>query len=74
MMLGLSETYVRELRSNKKLRSPGRNKKLILVSSIKTYQKSHQKLKQNESRENQENNHQSVEENRYVDATMHLDT
>ena len=74
MMLGLSETYVRELRSNKKLRSPGRNKKLILVSSIKAYQKSHQKSKQNESRENQENNHQSVEENRYVDATMHLDT
>ncbi len=73
-MLGLSETYVRELRGNKKLRSPGRNKKLILVSSIKAYQKSHQKLKQNESRENQENNHQDVEENGYVDATMHLDT
>jgi len=74
MMLALSETYVRELRSNKKLRSPGRNKKLILVSSIKAYQKSHQKSKQNESRENQENNHQSMKENGYVDATMHLDT
>ena len=68
MMLGLSETYVRELRSNKKLRCPGRNKKLILVSSIKAYQNAHQKSKQNESRQNQENHHQDV------DATMHLDT
>jgi hypothetical protein len=46
-MLGLSETYVRELRSNKKLRCTGRNKKLILVSSIKAYQESRQKTGQN---------------------------
>jgi hypothetical protein len=68
VMLGLSESYVRELRSNKKLRCPGRNKKLILVSSIKAYQHAHPKLMHNESRQNQENHHQDV------DAMMHLDT
>jgi len=46
-MLGLSETYVRELRNNKKLRCTGRNKKLILLSSIKAYQESRQKTGQN---------------------------
>ena len=46
-MLGLSETYVRELRSNKKLRSPGRNKKLILMSSVKALLEERQKGKGN---------------------------
>jgi hypothetical protein len=68
LMLGLSETYVRELRGNKKLRCSGRNKKLILVSSIKAYQHAHQKTMLNESREIQENHHQNG------DAMTHLDT
>ena len=73
-MLGLSETYVRELRSNKKLRSPGRNKKLILVSSIRAYQKAHQKPEQNGSHRSQQNEHQHMEENGHADATIHPDT
>jgi hypothetical protein len=54
-MLGLSESYVRELRNNKRLRSPGRNKKLLLVSSIKAYQQTHQKPGLNEQHIDQEN-------------------
>ncbi len=72
-MLGLSETYVRELRTNKKLRSSGRNKKLILVSSIKAYQESRQKTGQNESDESQESPHQNGNANGQSDAALHLD-
>jgi hypothetical protein len=42
-LLHLSESYVRELRTKHKLHSPGRNKKLILMSSITRYQNEHQK-------------------------------
>lgn len=48
--LNLSEAYIRELRDNKKLHSPGRNKKLILMSSIKTFEENRQKR----SRKNQD--------------------
>jgi hypothetical protein len=47
VLLNLSESYVRELRANHKLRSPGRNKKLILLSSIDRYQNEHQKVGEN---------------------------
>ncbi len=43
VLLNLSESYVRELRAKHTLRSPGRNKKLILLSSIHCYQNEHQK-------------------------------
>jgi Helix-turn-helix domain len=72
-MLGLSESYVRELRSNKKLRGSGRNKKLILVSSIKAYQTSRQKTGQNESYESQENTHQNGERNKHFETAILLD-
>ena len=72
-MLGLSETYVRELRSTKRLRSSGRNKKLILVSSIKAYQESRQKTGQNEADESQENPHQHGNGKGHANAAMHLD-
>jgi hypothetical protein len=72
-MLGLSETYVRELRSNKKLRCSGRNKKLILVSSIKAYQESRQKTRQNECDERQENTLQQGNRNGHSEAAIHLD-
>ena len=72
-MLGLSESYVRELRNNKKLRSPGRNKKLILASSIKAYQTAHQKTGQNESYESQENTHQSGNRNEHFEVAIPLD-
>ena len=72
-MLGLSESYVRELRSNKKLRCSGRNKKLILVSSIKAYQESRQKTGQNEADESQENPHQNGNGKEHFDAAIHLD-
>ena len=48
-LLQLSESYVRELRHTKKLRSPGRNKKLILMSSITRYQNKHQKASETSS-------------------------
>jgi len=41
--LELSEAYIRELRNNGKLRSPARSKKMILISSLKTYQESRAK-------------------------------
>jgi hypothetical protein len=72
-ILGLSETYVRELRSNKRLRSSGRNKKLILVSSIKAYQESRQKTGPNEADESQENLHQNGNGKEHADAAIHLD-
>ena len=72
-MLGLSETYVRELRSNKKLRSPGRNKKLILVSSVKAYQAARQKAGQSESYERQENTHPNGNGNGQVEVAYPLD-
>jgi hypothetical protein len=43
VLLNLSESYIRELRSNKKLRSPGRNTKLILMSSITRFQNERQR-------------------------------
>lgn len=72
-MLGLSETYVRELRGNKKLRSPGRNKKLILVSSVKAYQAAREKTGQNGSPQSQENSDQNRNGNRYDVTTLRLD-
>jgi len=72
-MLGLSETYVRELRSNKRLRSSGRNKKLILVSSIKAYQESRQKTGPNEADESQETPYQNENGKGHADAAIHLD-
>jgi hypothetical protein len=72
-MLGLSESYVRELRNNKKLRSPGRNKKLILVSSIGAYQKARQKTEENEEASRQEHHHQHGHSNGHAEATPHLD-
>jgi Helix-turn-helix domain len=72
-MLGLSESYVRELRNNKKLRSPGRNKKLILVSSISAYQKARQKTDENEAFESQENHHQNGHSDDHSEATIHLE-
>jgi hypothetical protein len=72
-MLGLSETYVRELRNNKKLRCSGRNKKLILVSSIKAYKEIRQKTGQNESDERQENPHQNGNGNGQSEVAIHLD-
>ncbi len=72
-MLGLSETYVRELRSNKKLRSPGRNSKLILVSSIKAYQAAREKAGQNGSHKSQENNDQNGNSNGHSEAAIPLD-
>jgi hypothetical protein len=47
-LLGLSESYVRDLKKNRKLRSPGRNKNLITVASIHAYKQAHQKPAQNE--------------------------
>jgi len=72
-MLGLSESYVRELRNNKKLRSSGRNKKLILVSSVKAYQEARQKMEKNESYESQENAHQNEHGNGRSEAAIHLE-
>lgn len=72
-MLGLSETYVRELRSTKKLRCSGRNKKLILVSSIKAYQAAREKTGQNGSHQNHENSDQNGNSNGRDAATLHLD-
>ena len=72
-MLGLSETYVRELRSTKKLRCSGRNKKLILVSSIKAYQAAREKTGQNGSPQSQENSDQNENGNRYDATTLRLD-
>lgn len=72
-MLGLSESYVRELRRNKKLRCCGRNKQLLLVSSIKAYQESRQKTGQNECEESQENTLQQGNSNGHSEATIHLD-
>lgn len=72
-MLGLSESYVRELRNTKKLRSPGRNKKLILVSSISAYQKARQKTEENEADSIQESHRQNRHSNGHAEATIHLD-
>ena len=72
-MLGLSESYVRELRNNKRLRSPGRNKKLLLVSSIKAYQAARQKAGPNESFESWENTQWSGNENGQVEVVVPLD-
>ena len=72
-MLGLSESYVRELRSNKKLRCSGRNKKLILVSSIKAYRESRQNTGQNECDESQENTLQQGNRNGHSEAAIHVD-
>ena len=72
-MLGLSESYVRELRNNKRLRSPGRNKKLLLVSSIKAYQAARQKAGPNESFESWENTQWSGNENGQVEVAVPLD-
>src|SRR6266699_322410 len=71
-MLGLSESYVRELRNTKKLRSPGRNKKLILASSISAYQKARQKTEENEGVSRQEH-HQHRHSNGHAEATFHPD-
>jgi Helix-turn-helix domain len=72
-MLGLSETYVRELRSTKKLRSPGRNKKLILVNSIKAYQAAREKAGQNGSHKSQENDEQKENSNGHAEAAIPLE-
>ena len=72
-MLGLSESYVRELRSNKKLRCSGRNKKLILVSSIKAYRESRQNTGQNEFDESQENTLQQGNRNGHSEAAIRVD-
>jgi hypothetical protein len=72
-MLGLSESYVRELRNNRKLRSPGRNKKLILVSSINAYQRAHQKTEEKEANSIQENRQQNEHSNGHPAATIDLD-
>jgi len=70
-LLHLSESYVRELRTKHKLRSPGRNKKLILMSSITRYQNEHQKAGETSSPttvdqapKNGASNHASVAEHR----------
>jgi hypothetical protein len=73
VMLGLSESYVRELRNTKKLRSPGRNKKLILASSISAYQKARQKTEENEGASRQEDHHRHGHSNGHAEATPHLD-
>jgi Helix-turn-helix domain len=71
-MLGLSESYVRELRNNKRLRSPGRNKKLLLVSSIKAYQETRQKPELNEQHLYQENALRNGNGNGEVEAAVSL--
>jgi hypothetical protein len=72
-MLGLSETYVRELRGTKKLRSPGRNKKLLLVSSVNAYQAAREKAGQHGSHTSQEKQDQNGDSNGHDTAALHLD-
>jgi Helix-turn-helix domain len=71
-MLGLSESYIRELRNNKRLRSPGRNKKLLLVSSLKAYQETRQKPELNEQRTHQESTLQNGSGNGDIEAVLSL--
>jgi hypothetical protein len=73
-MLGLSETYVRELRGNKKLRSPGRNKKLLLVSSVKAYQAAREKVGQHGPHSSQENHELNGSSNGHDTAAIPLDS
>jgi len=72
-ILGLSESYVRELRTTKKLRSPGRNKKLILVSSISAYQRARQKTEENEADSIQESHQQNEHRNGHAETTTRLE-
>ena len=73
-MLGLSETYVRELRSTKKLRSPGRNKRLLLVSSVNAYQAARENVGQHRSHTSQENHEQNGNSNSHHTAALPPDT
>jgi len=73
-MLGLSETYVRELRSTKKLRSPGRNKRLLLVSSVNAYQAAREKVGQHGSQSFQQNHEQNGNSNGHHTAALPPDT
>lgn len=72
-MLGLSETYVRELRSTKKLRSPGRNKRLLLVSSVNAYQAAREKVGQHVPQSFQENHEQNGNSNGHNSVALPLD-
>jgi len=56
LILGLSESYVRELLRKGKLRKDARNKKKILLSSINSYQGSRQFVRKN----GQTNGHQKI--------------
>ncbi len=72
-MLGLSETYVRELRSTKKLRSPGRNKRLLLVSSVNAYQAAREKVGQHGSQSLQQKHEQNGNSNGHHTTALPLD-
>lgn len=51
LMLGFSESYVRELKNKGKLHSPPRNNKLLTTKSINEYQKTRQTQEQKEQKD-----------------------
>jgi len=70
LMLVLSESRVRELRKAGKLRSPGRNKKLILMSSVKALLEDRQKVRGNGVHEVRQEHQQSADNFDKLSATL----